>query len=274
VRLASVVWGDALIDLHCHILPGIDDGAPDLSVSLEMARQAVADGIETVACTPHILPGVYNNAGPAIRAAVRELARALEEAAIPLSLVPGADAYMAPDMIAGLRSGRILTLNDSRYLLFEPPHHIAPPRLNEFAFQLITAGYVPILTHPERLSWIESHYRVMQRLAHDGVWMQLTAGSLTGRFGRRPRYWSERMLDEGLIELMATDAHDPNNRPPFLAEARDLVADRCGDTKADELVRGRPLDILENRAPSNLRDTGVQSASDSRGGATAVGKGK
>ena len=246
--------GNSLIDLHCHMLPAIDDGAPDLSVSLEMARQAVADGIKIAACTPHILPGVYDNVGPAIKDAVERLSQVLENEGIPLSLIVGADAHMSPDMIAGLRSGRIPTLNESRYLLLEPPHHIAPPRLGEFTFQLMTAGYVPILTHPERLSWIESHYKIIQGLARSGVWMQLTAGSLTGRFGRRARYWSERMLDEGLIEVMATDAHDTQSRPPGLAEARDLVAKRWSDDRALELVLVRPLDVIQNRGPSDTGD--------------------
>ena len=227
----------------------MDDGAADLSISLQMAAIAVEEGIEIVACTPHILPGVYNNDGPQIEAARRDLSRRLAEAEIPLALICGADAHIAPDMIAGLRSGRIPTLNGSRYLLLEPPHYVAPPRLTDFAFQLMTAGYVPILTHPERLSWIESHYEVICSLAGNGVMMQLTGGSLMGRFGRRPRYWAERMLDEGLIDLMATDAHDPLRRPPCLAEARDEVARRWGDVLALALVLGRPLDVLENRAP-------------------------
>lgn len=242
-----------MIDLHCHILPAIDDGAPDLSVSLAMARQAVADGIKIAACTPHILPGVYDNVGPVIRDAVERLSQILEDEGIPLSLIVGSDAHMAPDMIGGLQSGRIPTLNESRYLLLEPPQHVAPPHLREFTFRLMTAGYVPILTHPERLSWIESHYKIIQGLARSGVWMQLTAGSLTGRFGRRARYWSERMLDEGLIEVMATDAHDTESRPPRLAEARDLVAKRWNDDKAQDVVLVRPLDVVQNRGPS---DTG------------------
>jgi protein-tyrosine phosphatase len=122
----------------------------------------------------------------------------------------------------------------------------------------MTAGYVPILTHPERLSWIESHYKIIQGLARSGVWMQLTADSLTGRFGRRARYWSERMLDEGLIEVMATDAHDTESRPPRLAEARDLVAKRWNEEKAQDLVLARPLDVVQNRAPSEAGDPPAQ----------------
>jgi protein-tyrosine phosphatase len=119
-------------------------------------------------------------------------------------------------------------------------------------FDLMVAGYVPILTHPERLSWIESHYPTMRRLAEAGVWMQLTAGSLAGYFGRRPRYWSERMLDEGCAHILATDAHDATRRPPNLSEGRALAAKRVGDMEAQQLVVARPRGVLGNAAPSSL----------------------
>lgn len=242
-----------MIDLHCHILPGIDDGAPDLDVSLKMARMAVADGIVTVACTPHILPGVYENVGADIRARVRGLSAALENAGIPLLLTSGADAHLQPFLLDGLKSGEIPSLGGTRYFLLEPPHHVAPPRLEAFTFGMLTAGYVPILTHPERLSWIDDHYGLIQRMAASGVMVQLTADSVTGRFGRRPQYWAERMLDEEMADLLASDAHDTRQRPPRLAEARDAVAKRCGDATAVNLVATTPLAMLKNVLPSQLR---------------------
>lgn len=241
-----------MIDLHCHILPGLDDGAPDLSQSLAMARIAVCDGITVSACTPHIAPGVYDNAGSAIREAVEELAIDLADYGIPLRLVPGADVHLAPDLIAGLRSGRVLTLAGSRYFLLEPPHHVLPPRLEDMIFRLISANYCPIVTHPERLSWVESHFAVLQRLAASGVWMQLTAGSLTGRFGRRIRYWGERMLSEGMIQILATDAHDSGERAPRLSDACDLVARRLGDEAVEHLVFTHPMAVLQDLPPSEV----------------------
>src|ERR1700757_146818 len=109
--------GDSLIDLHSHLLPGIDDGSKDLAMSLAMARMASSDGISTIACTPHILPGVYNNNGPAIRRVVAQLAESLANAGIPISLVTGADVHIAPDLAVQLKDGRALTLNNSRYFL-------------------------------------------------------------------------------------------------------------------------------------------------------------
>ena len=141
-----------MIDLHCHILPGVDDGAADLSVSVEMAKAFVADGVSVVACTPHILPGLYHNSGPQIRQATTQLQQLLNEEGIPLRLVTGADNHIVPSFVAELRSGHLLSLADTRYVLVEPPHHIAPPRLEDLFFNILVAGYVPILTHPERLT--------------------------------------------------------------------------------------------------------------------------
>ena len=126
-----------MIDLHCHILPGLDDGASDIEVSLAMARIAVGQGIETTACTPHILPGVYHNSGSSIRPAVAALQERLAAEAIPLQLVVGADVHMCPDFVSGLRSGRLISLADSRYVLVEPPHHTAPPHFESFFFNLV-----------------------------------------------------------------------------------------------------------------------------------------
>ena len=221
-------------------------------MSLAMARMALSDGISTIACTPHILPGVYNNSGPAIRKAVAQLAENIAEAGIPISLVTGADVHIARELDVQLGEGRALTLNDSRYLLLEPPHHVLPPRLEDLIFGLQAAGYVPILTHPERLSWVEGHYDLIRRLVSSSVLMQITAGSVMGRFGRRPRYLAERMLDEGLCHLLATDAHNTEQRAPHMADAREVVAQRLGKDEAINLVLRRPQGILDNLSPAEL----------------------
>ncbi len=205
-----------------------------------------------MACTPHIMPGVYDNVGPTIEAATAILRKALNLAGISLELITGADAHVAPDLIAGLREGRVLSLNGSRYFLLEPPHHIPPPRLDEHVFGLHAAGYIVILTHPERLSWIERHYGLIKQLARNGVLMQITAGSLTGRFGSRPRYWAERMLNEGFCHILATDAHDLERRPPCLAEGRDAAARIVGEEEATHLVLTRPRGMIDNVSPAQL----------------------
>jgi protein-tyrosine phosphatase len=241
-----------MIDLHSHLLPGIDDGARDDEMSFAMAKMFLADGITTVACTPHILPGLYHNTGGGIRAAVARLQQKLTDHGIGLHLVCGADAHICPDFVPGLRSGHILSLADSRYVLVEPPHHTVPQRMENFFFDILVAGYVPILTHPERLTWINQQYATVRKLAANGVWMQITAGSVTGAFGRNAQYWADRMLDEGLVHLLATDAHDIERRIPNLSRGRDAAAKRVGETEAEHLVLTRARGVLANEAPETL----------------------
>lgn len=241
-----------MIDLHCHILPGIDDGSGNIDISLAMARAAVADGIAVTACTPHIMPGVYDNNRTIIERAMRDLTKRFELEGIDLQLVVGADVHMDVELASGLKSGRIPSLNNSRYFLFEPPHHVPPPRIEDNVFSIMSAGFTPILTHPERLSWIESHYSVMERLVKMGVLMQITAGSVTGQFGKRVRYWADKMIDEGLVHILATDAHNLTSRPANLSRARDMMAERLGDDEARNMTETRPLGIVRNDPPDTF----------------------
>ena len=241
-----------MLDLHCHLLPGIDDGAVDLDMALDMARMAVADGIRTVACTPHIFPGMYENTASGIRAAIAGLQAELDARDIALKLVEGADVHLDPDLAAGIRGGRIPTIAGSRYLLLEPPHHIAPPRFEESMFELMTIGIVPVITHPERLTWVEDQYDMFVRLAGRGVWMQVTAGALTGRFGRRVKYWGDKFVGEGHCHIVATDAHHPQRRPPLLAEAREAAAKLVGSDEAGHMVDTRPGGIVADADPAVL----------------------
>ena len=241
-----------MLDLHCHMLPGIDDGAPDLATALGMARMAYDDGIRTVACTPHIYPGMYDNTAPGIRKAIADFQAKLDAEGIELRLVEGADVHLDTDLAGAIRADRVPTLAGSRYLLLEPPHHVAPPRFEDAVFMLMAQGLVPVITHPERLTWIEAHYDLFERLAGRGVWMQVTAGALTGRFGRRVKYWGERFLGDGNTHLLATDAHHPRRRPPLLAEAREAAARLLGEVEAEHLVSTRPQGIVDNVAPEAL----------------------
>lgn len=238
-----------MIDLHSHILPGIDDGAQTLDVALAMARIAVADGIHTMACTPHINPGMYMNDGPGIRKAMAVLQAELDRQGIALKLVAGADAHLVPELLEGLREGRVPTLHGSHYFLLEPSHTTPPPNFEGSVFNLIASGYTPIITHPERLTWIDGHYPAFLRLIDQGAWIQITAGALTGMFGRRAQYWGERFLAEGRTHIIASDAHSANRRSPRISEAREIAQRLLGEVEAQRLVMVRPQAVLDNQPP-------------------------
>ena len=232
-----------MYDVHCHMLPAFDDGAQNLEVALNMARMAVDDGITHLACTPHIYPGLFDYDTRKIQSAVDDFKSELAEADISLTLGMGADIQLVSEMVQRLKNGSMPTINQSRYLLFEPPHHIAPSGFEDAVFNVITAGYIPVITHPERLSWIENHYQEFINVTRQGAWMQITAGSLIGHFGDRPQYWAERMLNDGIVHLLATDAHNITSRPPLLSQGKLAASKVVGEQEADALVNERPMAI-------------------------------
>ena len=241
-----------MIDLHCHLLPGIDDGPKTLETTLEMARIAVADGIETIFCTPHIYPGLYENAGPDIRCRVAHLGAILKNENIPLFLSYGADTHLVPEVPEGLASGRIPTLGGSKYLLLEPSHNVRPPRFTESVFELIGTGYVPVITHPERLTWVADHMDDFYALAKSGAWLQITGGALLGKFGRNVQKISERFVGDGWTSVLASDAHTTSRRAPLLAEAEKRAAQLVGAAEASRMVRERPQAVLDNAPAANV----------------------
>ncbi len=257
-----------MIDLHSHILFGLDDGSASADASIEMARMAAADGITHMACTPHIFPGKYDNSSATILPAIRALQSMLDQRDVPLKLVCGADVHVAVDLVERIGNGEIPTLNNSRYFLLEPPHEVLPPRLEDLAARILDAGLVPIVTHPERLLWVERHYDVLMRLADMGCPLQLTAGSILGDFGETARKLAERILQEGRAAIFASDAHGTTWRRPVLSQAYAAVAEKVGDDEAERLFRRRPAAILANAdlgLPASPRRKSVKRAESRRG---------
>lgn len=233
-----------MIDLHSHILPGIDDGATDVAEAIAMARLAVEDGVEVMACTPHFLPGVYDPDPADVLARVAALNGLLLAEGIDLALVAGAEAHIRPGMADLLDRRRILTLNGGRHVLIELPPDMLPPHMDRFFLDLVNAGYKPVLAHVERYAWAERALPFLQTMSVAGVLMQVTAGSLFGDYGRGARQLAMRLLEADLVHLVCSDAHDTRRRPPGLARARDFIAAERGRAEADVIFRHRPEGIL------------------------------
>ena len=238
-----------MIDLHCHMLPAIDDGSKDLEMSLEMAGMAVADGITHTVCTPHIYPGWFENTASGIKEGVSRLQEALDVADIHLKLLAGADIQVVPDLVDGLQTGALPTIHGSRYFLFEPPHNTRLPGIDKLIHQTVLNGYVPIITHPERLSYIDKDYELFAGAALNGAWIQLTGGSLLGEFGSRARDVSRRLLADGFVHVLASDGHNLDRRAPVLRDARASAAEIVGETEASRLVFERPEAVIANEDP-------------------------
>lgn len=235
--------GAAVTDIHCHLLPGIDDGAKSWDEALTMARQAVAEGITTSIVTPHQLGSNSHNRGDTIRQLTAEFQHYLNQYSIPLRVLPGADVRIDTDMIPRLQSGDCLSLGDHRrHVLLELPHELYLP-LEPVLAQLQRISMTGILSHPERNEGILRQPALIPRLIAEGCYMQITADSLIGTFGAAPQRLAEMMLRNGWVHFLATDAHSPRNRRPRILEAKKRVAELAGRAYAEAICGTNPAAV-------------------------------
>ena len=240
-----------MIDLHTHILPGLDDGASSWEDSLEMARMAVEDGIRTMVASPHLFQhravnlAEVNHKG-AILDKIREFKQKLEAAGLDLEILPGCDFPLSFEGLQLLENNQILTINDGkRYLLLEFPDSSLPPATEEICFRLNSKGIIPIITHPERHLIFMEMPKKLQRLIDLGCLVQLTAASLTGGFGRQVARAAREMLRQGYCHILASDAHNPRSRPPLLSQALEAASSLVGRERALAMVTTTPEKIIK-----------------------------
>jgi protein-tyrosine phosphatase len=238
---------ESFVDIHCHLTPAIDDGAQSWDETLAMAQMAVADGISTIVATPHQLGGFSQNTGDVIRARVEEVQRFLDEHELALTVLPGADVRIEPGLVAKLRRGEVLSLGDHRqHVLLELPHELYFP-LEKLIDDLQSAGFVGILSHPERNEGILSRPAVLRPLVEAGCLMQITAGSLVGAFGAHVQKFSEQLVDQRLVHFVSTDAHGVKSRRPVLRPAFDRLVERAGAEFAEAVCCHNPAQVAAGR---------------------------
>ena len=233
-----------MIDLHTHILPGLDDGARTLDEALDMARAFVADGVTAIAATPHVRDDYPTSADVMLRA-VEALRRALEDAGVPLAVLPGAE--LAVDWIARLDEaelGRLSLAGSGRYILVETPYYGWPVELVERLLRLRVAGFTPVLAHPERNGEVQAAPSLLAPLVHGGTLVQVTAASLDGRLGARTRETALRLLATGLAHVVASDAHTPDVRAAGMRSAVEAVQDAA---LAEWLVEDVPRALVAGK---------------------------
>jgi protein-tyrosine phosphatase len=232
-----------VIDLHSHILRGIDDGARNLEESLEIARAAVSDGITVMACTPHVRDDWPTDAS-VMEYRLFELAGELRQAGIPLQLRPGGE--IALEWLARLAVGDLRRFGlggNRRYLLVETPYYGWPLGFGDALFQLYSQGIVPVIAHPERNAEVQANPARLIQLIEGGALVQVTAASLDGRIGRRAQECARELIDEELCHLLASDAHHASIRAVGMAAAAQAVGD---EALARWLTLEVPQAILED----------------------------
>lgn len=234
-----------MIDIHCHILPGIDDGPPDTETSLRMLRMAAEDGITHIAATPHFRcgerPGLEE-----IAAALKLLQEAAGAEQVPVALLRGADVKISYELLDGLDRKEVPTINHSRYLLIELPD-ILPPRLDDVFFEIRLKGYVPVITHPERNYSFLASPEKLEPLREAGALFQITAMSVTGDFGQPVMKFCRMLLKKRLIDFIASDAHNVSKRVPVLSKAYRALVKAAGVQEASRIFHINPLSVIEDR---------------------------
>ena len=234
-----------MIDIHCHPLPGIDDGAKSFDIAVAMCQMAAKDGTTHLVATPHC-NYKYRFDAETNRAKLRELQSAVGDSP---RLLLGCDFHLSYDNIRRLtEKGADFSINHTQYLLVEFADHFIPEQMDNVFYEIEVAGYTPILTHPERNPVIQRKPELLYHWATRGCLVQITAMSYVGGFGSRPQSLAEEWLDRNLVHFFASDAHDLTHRPPVLSACYQKVASARGKEVADLLHEGNPSAVI-NGAP-------------------------
>ena len=236
-----------MVDLHHHLLPGLDDGSPDLETSVAMAQAAVADGITHVACTPHA-SNRYVFEPELVAQKLAELRQALAAESIALVLAPACDFHMSYDNVQdALAHPRRYTVNGGDYLMIELADHAISPHMGETLHELRVAGMTPILTHPERNPTLQRDPERLAAWMRNGLLTQVTCASVLGDMGKAAEKMAHKLLTDRWVHFLATDAHNLTSRPPHMAAARAWVAKHHGTEYADRLCLTNPQAVFESR---------------------------
>ncbi|MEC0304545.1 tyrosine-protein phosphatase [Terribacillus saccharophilus] len=238
-----------MIDIHCHILPGVDDGARTLEDSIKMAKAASEQGIHTIVATPHHRNNQFDNYRGDILTRVAELNHVLQEENISVAILPGQEIRIYGDLLEGIKSEEILPVNvDSPYILVELPTSTFPRYTNKLLYNLQVEGYTPVIVHPERNSELLTKPDKLYEIVKSGVLTQVTAASLVGKFGKKIKNFSHEIVMSNLTHFVASDAHNVHSRGFLIQEALQDIESTYGidliynyQVNAERLIEGESV---------------------------------
>ena len=236
-----------MFDLHMHLLPGFDDGAPDLETALAMLQMAVEYKTTTVVATPHVIEDKWLPSWNEIITTCELLRRESCRAGIEIAIYPGAEVSMSLEILKRLPGPGAYCINSGRYLLVELPAQEIPLFTDQFFFTLQARGIIPILAHPERHPELAKEPEILQEWVYKGIMTQLNGASLLGRMGERVQSTAELFLQHNLIHCIGSDAHGLNYRRPKLLEAGDQIKNLVGEFRAHQLLEENPHRIIANQ---------------------------
>lgn len=240
-----------MIDLHCHVLPGVDDGPADWDAALDMMRMADRAGTTMLVATPHSHDfwRAEEAASLMIPRLVQEANQRARQAGLKVRVLPGQECQVKPELLVDLRAGDCLTLGDSRTVLMELPFTLWPPFTETVIFELQVAGYTVLLAHPERYRDVQKDPNLLVPLVERGVYMQVTTTSILGHFGDRVQETARLMVEHNLAHVLASDAHSTRTRTPTLDAARDVLIGWVGKEATHRLCVETPYALLLDEPP-------------------------
>ncbi len=238
-----------MFDLHCHILQGFDDGSDNIEESVRMAKLAVNGGTKVIVATPHSnIPHTYQNFFDGhYKAAFVELKKRLSDEKINLTLCAGHEIFAEDNFIELIKSGKLLTLNGSDYPLVEFNFIEKADSVYRKVMKIISEGLTPVIAHPERYGFVIEDEFAAERLKKMGCVLQINKGSLKGNFGKAAYIAAHSMLERKLADCVASDAHSPYMRTPYLADAFEIISENYSEEYADLLLRKNPMKVLKNQ---------------------------
>lgn len=235
-----------MIDLHCHLLPGIDDGAKTLDAALAMARHAIEHGIRKAVVTPHITPGRYDNDIHSITKAFNTFTHAVKQNHLKLELAMAAEIRLDPLILSMVETDTLPYLGElygMKIMLLELPHSQIPPGALETVRWLMKHNIRPVIAHPERNKGVINDYKTIRPFVDAGCLLQITAASIQGSFGRPPKSIGKKLLKAGLVSIIASDAHNLASRPPEMEPGRRVAEKIVGEARSWEMVHDLPAVI-------------------------------
>ncbi|MFD1362336.1 tyrosine-protein phosphatase [Lentibacillus salinarum] len=246
-----------MIDMHCHILPGLDDGPKLLKETVAMAKAAAEQGIDTIIATPHHNNGKYINERQDILGAADFVNAQIQQLGIPLDIVPGQEIHLYQDIVHDLEQGRLLPLNQAtKYVLIELPANHFPAETTRIVFDLQMAGYIPVIAHPEKNAIITNNPDILYDLVKNGALVQVDAASVIGVNGKKVKKRTQQMLNANMVHLMATNAHTAKTvRLTEAYEVLDPATSEQLQENSEWLLLDKPIakDIPERISKSRFR---------------------
>lgn len=212
-----------MIDIHCHVLPGVDDGSSRMEESIDMAKLYIENGINKVIATPHFIEGTDSTTFDKNKVVLKNLRNTLKNERIDLEVYLGNEIYITPNTLKHIKEKKAATLNETRYVLVEMPMFDVPMYMENIIYELCLKGYIPIIAHPERNAKIQENPNILYSFIMGGALAQLNLPSLEGIYGEKSKITGELLLNHNMIHFTGTDAHSPRVRSPKIKKSLEIL---------------------------------------------------